>query len=117
MVRAQRGFEVTVNVIVQPRNDLGRPSKGNVIIDVVTIVIDGWHVESAVADHFGNGIVVHVGGVLDGIGPGAHCVFGAIGPVGVNGEAFAVLVGQIGSSAHLLIGVGLESGDVLIGAG
>src|SRR5258708_4221482 len=41
------------------------------VVQVVAIVINGWHIKRAAAGHFLDGGVVHVGGVFEGVGAGA----------------------------------------------
>src|SRR5262249_4026676 len=87
------------------------------VIEVIAVVVDGRHVESAAFDHFGDGGVVHIGGVFDRVGAGAHRVACTVRTVGVNGNRLAELVGHVYVGFDRGVGVGLESGGVIVGAG
>src|SRR6266481_1006429 len=87
------------------------------IVQVVAIVVDGGDVKGAAAGHFLDGGVVHVGGVFEGVGAGADGVARAIGSVGMDGDFFAELVSGVNGGFDLVVGIRLEAGDVIVGAG
>jgi len=87
------------------------------VVQVVAIVINGWHIKRAATRHFLDGGVVHVGGVFEGVGAGADSVARAIGSVGMDGDFFAELVGCVNGGFDLVVGIRLEAGDVIVGAG
>lgn len=78
------------------------------MVDVVLVVGDRRNVDGALFDHGAKGVVIDVYGVFDGVGAGADRVSRAIRTVGVDGDAFAGAVGDIGRSFHLLVAIGLE---------
>ena len=86
------------------------------VIEVVAVVVDGGDVEGAALDHFLDGGVVHVRGVLEGIGAGADGVARAGGAVGVDGDFFAELVGGVHGGFDFVVGIGFETGDIVVGA-
>jgi len=112
-----RGFQISRDEGLQALFESRRVTDSVSVIDVIAIVIDGGDVEGAPPGHFVNGGVVHVRGVLDGIGAGAHGVACAIGTVGMDGDFLAELMRCIDCGFHLFIRVGLEAGDIVIGAG
>jgi hypothetical protein len=87
------------------------------VFGVIALVIDGGHVEGLAARHFGDGGIVHAGGVFDGIGAGADGVVRAIGAVCTDGELLSEGVGGIDAGLDFVVGESLEAGQVATGAG
>src|ERR1700674_4960109 len=113
-----RGLEIAADVIIQTIGGLlfVFPSENGDVLDIPAVVIDCGDVEGAAASHVGDGFVVHVRGVLDGIGAGADGVARTVGTIAMNGKTLAVFVRQVGGRFDFVVGVGLESGDVFVGA-
>src|SRR4029077_6407413 len=102
------------DVVVEPIRDSGRPAEGDVVVNVVQIVIDRWHVEGAVPHHLGDLFSIHVRGVLDGIGARAYSVFRSVGTVTMHGQTLAVFVREIGGRLHFLERISLIDRDILV---
>src|SRR4029077_11744995 len=116
-VRATSGFKIAPDVVMQSVSDLlfVVPTENGDVLNVPALVIDSGNVKGAAAGHIGDGIVVHIRGVLDGIGAGADGVARTVGAVAMYGEALAILVRQVSRRFDFFVSVGLESGDVFVG--
>ena len=113
-----RRGEIALDVVAQVLLRLGREVVHVVgAVDIMLIVIDGRHVPDALAHQFGDGGVVHVGGVFERVGPGANGVARAGRPVGVHRDFAPRRVRRVDDRLHLLIADGLRAGDVVGAAG
>src|SRR5262245_26260444 len=72
-----------------------------------------WHVESPAPRHLGDRLVIHVGRVLDRIGPGPHGVTRAARPVRMNRYSPAYAVRGVNRRLHLLEAESLIAGNIL----
>jgi len=112
-----RGFEITFDERLRLFLKSIRVANLLPVVQVVAIVVDGGDVKRAALDHFLDGGVVHVGGVLERVGAGADGVARAVRSVGMDGDFLAELVGGVDGGFDFVIGVGLKLRDVIVGAG
>ena len=87
------------------------------MLGVVAVVVDGRHVPDAALRHLGDGFVVHVGRMFDGIGAGSHRIARARGSVAVDRDGATERVGRFDGGLHLFVGERLVLADVLEAAG
>ncbi len=80
-------------------------------------MIDGRNVEGFAAHHFGDGRVVHVGGVFERIDSGPYGIAGSVRTVRMDRDTFAKRMCGIHRGLHLLEREGLEAGDIASGSG
>lgn len=75
------GFEVALDEALEAILEAGGVADLVAVVDVIAVVVDGGDVVGAALDHFVDGGVVHVGGVLERVGAGADGVARTVGAV------------------------------------